>query len=63
VATLKIDDREAPKTEPQRARNVVTFVVRTAVNETLRHLLNVLSEHWSLAFEVVLPANPAHKIG
>ena len=62
MAAREIDDREPAKTESQRSRYVIALIIGPAVRDAPGHPLDFLAHDRSLAVEVVLAANSAHKV-
>src|SRR5436190_10774177 len=60
VTAREIDDGEPAKAEAERSRDVVALVIRTSMDEGVRHPFDVLTEDGSLAPKTVLPANATH---
>jgi hypothetical protein len=59
VATLKVDDTEAPHAERDRPVHILALVVRTTVHEGREHAIEQNRILWNAAGRGVAPASNA----
>jgi hypothetical protein len=61
MPTLQIDDRKPPEPKPHWPVEEIAFVIGTPVGNRIRHILDFGLVYFSIAIEMILAANTAHR--